>query len=47
MVKGFLAPDYTYLRCGMQYVSWFAYDMIACRRSFEHQGKPIQGNDVS
>jgi len=45
--KKILAPDYMYLRCGMQYVYWLGYNVMLCRRSFEHQWKSIQGKNVS
>jgi len=42
--KYFVAPDYTYLRCGMQYVHWLGYNVMLFHQSFEQQGKTIQGN---
>jgi hypothetical protein len=42
--KYFVAPDYTYLHCGMQYVHWLGYNVMLCHQLFKHQGKTIHGN---
>jgi len=47
MVKRRVAPDYTYLRSGMQYVHWLGYNVKLCCRSFEHQWKNHQGSNAS